>query len=259
MAHVFLPTGRGLRLRLHPKPKGLARARAPNFKVDPDAAQPLALFGAPAADESQDTAQERLAAKIASLALLNRVNAAILERTPALGLRDWWLVSGSIFQTVWNMKSGRPAERGIKDYDLFYFSEDTSAEAEEGVIAAARELFIDLNANIEVRNQARVHLWYPGKVGLPYPPLTTAAEGVLRFPCSPQAVGLKRTGEEFLDVYAPFGLGDVWDMIVRPNRTMQLMAVYDEKCARWQQEWPRIQVYGWDDGRKPKLRVVHSE
>lgn len=253
MAHVFLPSGRSFRLRLHPKPKGIPRTRAL------DSTQPLALFGTPAEDDSQDTAQERLAAKIASLALLNRVNAAILERTPELGLRDWWLVSGSIFQSVWNLKSGRPVERGIKDYDLFYFSEDTSAEAEDGVIAAARELFIDLNANVEVRNQARVHLWYPDKIGLPYPPLTTAAEGILRFPCSPQAVGLKRTGEGFLDVYAPFGLGDVWDLIVRPNRAMPLMAVYDEKCARWQREWPRIQVYGWDDGKKPKLRVVHSE
>src|SRR4051812_22298078 len=85
MAHVFLPSGRDLRLRLYPKPRGIVRAPAP-------AAQPLALFGAPVDDDSQDTAQERLAAKIASLALMNRVNAAILERTPELGLRDWWLV-----------------------------------------------------------------------------------------------------------------------------------------------------------------------
>ena len=253
MAHVFLPSGRDLRLRLYPKPKGLARAPATL-----QTAQPLALFGAPVDDDSQDSPQERLAAKIASLALMNRTNAAILERTPELGLRDWWLVSGSIFQTVWNLKSGRSLDKGIKDYDLFYFSEDLSAEAEEGVIAAAAELFIDLKANIEVRNQARVHLWYPEEIGLPYPPLTTAAEGILRFPCSPQAIGLKRSGEEFLDVYAPFGLGDVWDMIVRPNRSMPLMAVYDQKCARWQGEWPQIQVYGWDDGKKPKLRVVRS-
>lgn len=252
MAHVFLPSGRGLRLRLYPRPKSLVRAPVTS-------ATPLALFGAPVDDDSQDTPTERLAAKIASLALLNRVNAAVLERTPQLGLRDWWLVSGSIFQTVWNLKSGRSLERGIKDYGLFYFSEDLSAEAEEGVIAAAGELFADLRANIEVRNQARVHLWYPEKIGLAYPALTTAAEGILRFPCSPQAVGLKRSGEEFLDVYAPFGLGDIWDMIVRPNRSMPLMAAYDEKCARWQSEWPQVQVYGWDDGRKPKLRVVRSQ
>ncbi len=254
MAHVFLPSGRGLRLRLYPKPKHLARAQT----VKPGA-PPLVLFDAPVEDDSQDTAQERLAAKITALALLNRTNALILDRVPELGLRDWWLVSAAIFQTVWNLKSGRSPERGILDYDLFYFSEDLSAEAEQDVVAAAARLFLDVKANIKVSNQARVHLWYPEKIGMPYPPLTTAAEGILRFPCSPQAVGLKRTGAEFLDVYAPFGMGDIWDMIVRPNRAMPLIALYNEKCARWQAEWPQIQVYGWDGGGKPRLRVVRTE
>jgi hypothetical protein len=259
MAHVFLPSGRGVRLRLYPKAKSLARGHDPKPVGNTPAARPLALFDAPVDDDSQDTAQERLAARIAALALLNRVNATILERVPDLGLRDWWLVSGSIFQTVWNLKSGRSPERGIPHYDLFYFSEDLSAEAEEDVVAAAARLFADLKAEIRVCNQARVHLWYPERIGMAYPPLTTAAEGILRLPCSPQAVGLKRTGAEFLDVYAPFGLGDVWDMIVRPNRAMPLVAVYNTKCARWLAEWPQIQVYGWDGGGRPKLRVVRAE
>jgi hypothetical protein len=263
MAHVFLPSGRGLRLRLYPKPKSLKRAPASSKDDKAGSAKPvtqsLALFNAPVEDDSQDTAQERLAAKITSLALLNRTNAMILERAPDLGLRDWWLVAGCLFQTVWNLKSGRSPDRGIRDYDLFYFSEDLSAEAEEDVAAAAARLFGDINANIKVSNQARVHLWYPEKIGMPYPALTTAAEGIARFPCSPQAVGLKRTGAEFLDVFAPFGMGDVWDMMVRPNRSMPLVALYNEKCARWQAEWPQLQVYGWDGAGKPKLRVVHSQ
>ena len=49
---------------------------------------------------------------------------------PALGASDWWLTAGALFQTVWNVLDGRDPGAGIRDYDLFYFDEDTSYEAE---------------------------------------------------------------------------------------------------------------------------------
>ncbi len=248
MAHVFFPDGRGMRLRLFPRPK------APQPKRKPPQ-ESLALFAAPAEDEADyDTPAERLAAKVAALSLLNRNNAAIIDRMPRLGLRDWWLASGCIFQTVWNLRSGRQADKGIVDYDVCYFSEDLTYEAEDQVIRDAAQLFRDLPVNIQLRNQARVHLWYPDKYGVAYPPLTTASEGILRFTSSVQAVGMRRTGEEFIDVYAPFGLGDIWDLVVRPNRALPLAHVYDEKTSGWRMEWDKVVVYQWvdEDGRRKR-------
>ena len=240
MAHIFLPDGRSFRLRLFPRPKPVKRRRW----VVPTS---LALFDPPTDDDALDTPAERLAARVTELCLLNRNNAEILTRMPELGLRDWWLVSGCLFQTVWNLRSGRPADKGIADYDVCYFSEDLSWDAEDEVIRDAAKLFADLPVNIQLRNQARVHLWYPEKFGVAYPPLTTAGEGVLRFPCSAQAIGLKRTGEEFMDVYAPFGLGDVRDMVARPNRALPLASIYAEKTIRWRTEWNKLTVYQWVD------------
>jgi uncharacterized protein len=90
----------------------------------------------------------------------NRFNRAILERLPALGLADAWLVSGALFQTVWNLQTGHTPERGIRDYDLFYFDPDVSWDAENAAIARAGAIFADLDVAVELRNQARVHLWY---------------------------------------------------------------------------------------------------
>src|SRR5262249_47921401 len=45
---------------------------------------------------------------------------AILERLPALDLPQCFLVAGCLFQTVWNLRSGRPPEADINDYDVFY-------------------------------------------------------------------------------------------------------------------------------------------
>jgi hypothetical protein len=247
MAHIFMPDGRRLRLRLFPRLKQSARRKAA-------APHALVLFDPPPSD-ALDTHAERLAAKIAELCLINRNNAEILVRIPQLGLRDWWLASGCLFQTVWNLRSGRPADGGITDYDVCYFSEDVSWEAEDEVIRTAAELFKDLSVNVQLRNQARVHLWYPDKFGIAYPPLTSASEGILRFTSSVQAIGMKLTGEEFFDVYAPFGLSDVWNLVARPNRAMPLAHVYAEKTERWRGEWKDITIYQWvndDERRRPK-------
>lgn len=67
-------------------------------------------------------------------ALRNRYNRAILEAWDALALEDGSLVAGCLFQTVWNLQSGRAPEAGIKDYDIFYFdASDLSAAAEARV------------------------------------------------------------------------------------------------------------------------------
>jgi hypothetical protein len=49
------------------------------------------------------------------------------------------------------------------------------------VIRALQARWSDLDAKIEIRNQARVHLWYPEKHGLPYPTLARATDGIDRF------------------------------------------------------------------------------
>jgi uncharacterized protein len=92
----------------------------------------------------------------------NRANRIILERLPEIGLPDAFLVAGSLFQTVCNVLTGRAPDYGIKDDDIFYFDDDTSWEAEDAVIRHVTSLFSELGVAIEARNQARVHLWYPG-------------------------------------------------------------------------------------------------
>src|SRR5262245_38278146 len=97
------------------------------------------------------------------LALRNPVNETIARELVALALPDAWLVAGCLTQTVWNALSGRPLAYGINDYDVFYFDPDTSWEAEDAVIKRVQVQLAGCEARIEIRNQARVHLWYPAK------------------------------------------------------------------------------------------------
>src|SRR5690242_64240 len=38
-----------------------------------------------------------------------------------LALPQWRLVAGCLYQTVWNVLTGRPRGTGINDYDVIYF------------------------------------------------------------------------------------------------------------------------------------------
>lgn len=173
------------------------------------------------------------------LALGNPVNREILKRLPALGLPDAWLVSGSLFQTVWNALTGRPSGYGIKDYDIFYFDTDTSWEAEDAAIRLCADIFSDLDAEIELKNQARVHLWYEEKFGMPYPPLRNSCEGIDRFLAPACMVGIAAD----MSVYAPHGFDDIENMTIRPNRVPNFSTErYAEKAARWKEKWPELTV-----------------
>ncbi|MGY4475953.1 nucleotidyltransferase family protein [Bradyrhizobium sp. USDA 3364] len=175
-------------------------------------------------------------------ALRAPVNRAITDELHRLGLPDAWLVAGCLVQTVWNVLSDRPLDHGISDYDIFYFDPDTSWGAEDIVIRDLKARLGHLGVAIEARNQARVHLWYPGKHGLPYPALSRSTDGIDRFLSANVQVGIRRNATGY-DVYAPSGFDDVSGMIVRPNRTANFSAVnYATKAARWKALWPEITV-----------------
>jgi hypothetical protein len=177
-----------------------------------------------------------------ALALRNPINAAIVDELDGLALPDAWLVAGCLVQTVWNVLTGRAVDYGIADYDAFYFDADTSWEAEDAVIRKLHARLGRLGARIEIRNQARVHLWYPGKHGVPYPPLTCSTDGIDRFLTQNTQIGARRAGDGY-EVYAPHGFDDIASLIVRPNCAANFSVTnYAAKAARWKALWPELTV-----------------
>ena len=176
-------------------------------------------------------------------ALRNPVNAIIADQCLRLALPDAWLVSGCLVQTIWNLKTGRAVDYGINDYDVFYFDPDTSWQAEDAAIGRLQERLNHLGVRIELRNQARVHLWYPQKHGLPYPALQRSTQGIDRFLTRNTKVGIRRTPAGH-DIYAPHGFGDIAGLIVRPNPGPTFSAAnYEAKARRWKTLWPELTVF----------------
>lgn len=163
-----------------------------------------------------------------------------------LGLPDGWLVSGALYQTVWNVLTGRPRRTGVKDYDVVYHDPaDLDFEAEDAVIRRVRAATAGLGLAVEVRNQARVHLWFERRFGFAVPPIGSVAEALERYASTTHAVAVRRGGDGRLDLLAPFGLRDVFAMHVRPNRALPNGPSHDAKARRFQAVWPEVTVEWW--------------
>lgn len=183
--------------------------------------------------------EERLRARLLDLALANSRNRAILARLPDLGVADAWLVAGCVYDAVWNARMGWPVDAHVNDYDIFYFDgRDLSYEGEDAVIQRGRALFSDLGAAVEIRNQARVHLWYPDHFGAPCPPIPSSAAAIGRFLIHSTCVGIRPAAGGAVEVHAPFGLHDTFAGILRPNRRAGTAALAAAKAASYRARWP---------------------
>ena len=170
----------------------------------------------------------------------NPVNAVILDRLPELKAAQAQLVAGCLFGSVWNAQSGRPPAENVNDYDLFYYDPDDSYEAEDAVIRRADALYADLNVKIEVRNQARVHLWFGARFGQTRPPITSVRQGIDQFLVRCTCLGIDEHGA----LYAPCGLDELEAGLLRPNPLNTDHdargggRLYRAKVDSYRQRWP---------------------
>jgi hypothetical protein len=167
----------------------------------------------------------------------------VLSVARRLCLPDWLVFSGAVYQPVLNHLTGRPLDYGIKDYDLGYFdASDLSYDAEDAVIRRVRAGFEEpLRSMVEVRNQARVHLWFETKFSEPYGPLSCTADALERFASATFAVGVRLESDDRLHIEAPFGLADLFALRLRPNPHRKTVG-FARASADVRRRWPEVVV-----------------
>jgi uncharacterized protein len=190
-------------------------------------------------EASESELRERLAAILRATPPLMQV----LSVARYLRLPDWLVFSGAVYQPVLNHLTGRPLDFGIKDYDLGYFDvSDLSYEAEDEVIRGVKAAFDEpLRSMVEVRNQARVHLWFEAKFGEPYTPLSCTAQALERFASATFAVGVRLESDDRLHIEAPFGLADLFALRLRPNPRRRTVG-FARASADVRRRWPEVVI-----------------
>jgi hypothetical protein len=167
----------------------------------------------------------------------------VLSVARGLCLPDWLVFSGAVYQPVLNHLTGRPLDYGIKDYDLGFFdASDLSYDAEDAVILRVKAAFDEpLRSTVEVRNQARVHIWFEAKFRERYGPLSCMAEALERFASPTFAVGVRLESDDRLYIEAPFGLADLFALRLRPNPRRKTVG-FARTAADVRRRWPEVVV-----------------
>jgi hypothetical protein len=198
--------------------------------------QPRSVVSAPLHEQS---------AQLEATLRQNEVAQGVLAVARELDLPDWYLGAGGVAQTVWNVLHGFEAAVAIKDYDLVYFDAgDLSVETERQIEAEVADRLRGWGIVLDVKNQARVHLWYEQRFGRHLAPYRSTGDALATWPTTASSVGVRYDGHTFV-VCAPFGLADLFGMVARPNKTIVTREVYEDKVARWASHWPQLTVIPW--------------
>jgi uncharacterized protein len=184
-------------------------------------------------------------AKLLKIVFQSKLVTDAFERATRLNLPNWYIGAGCIAQPVWNHFHGYSLESHISDVDLIYFDPtDLSFEAEDAVIKKAAEFFKDFPIPVDIKNQARVHLWYPERFGYKISPYLSIEQAIDTWPTTSTAVALRPHGSDHI-VYAPFGLDDLFSLKIKPNKVQITQEIYEAKCQKWGKYWPKLTFELW--------------
>ncbi|SEQ50868.1 hypothetical protein SAMN05216548_10577 [Faunimonas pinastri] len=194
-----------------------------------------------------DVAEDERRARLEAIVRADPTLMLLLRTLRSVDLPQWRLAAGCLYQTVWSVLSDVPRGTGIRDYDIVYFDADPSWEAEDRAIRRVGDDLkkVGFEGVAEVRNQARVHLWYEERFGAPYAALASADEALSRYAAIVHAVAVRLGPDDRLDIAAPFGLADLFDMVIRPNEANLAPGSYLAKAERARAIWPRLTVLPW--------------
>jgi uncharacterized protein len=146
----------------------------------------------------------------------------------------------------------------LNDIDIVYFdSADITAEAEAAAGAELGTRLPGIAAKLDVKNQARVHLWYRDKNGQSIAPYTST-EAAIDMWLSVTAVGVRSCREGF-DIYAPYGLADLFSMEVRPNRQTISEQHYRSKVDQWRVQWPKLHTRDYMDPEDSSTKTLQRK
>ena len=150
-----------------------------------------------------------------------------------------YAAAGVIRNTVWDFLHDRPESGPVSDVDVIYHDPAYSEADLEATLQSHLPQY-----RWEVTNQATVHRWQSAKLGRSLPPYESLDAALRSWPetATAVAVALGKHGE--LEVVAPFGLTDLFSMIVRPSPDLRDPDAY--RCRvrdkNWTARWPRSTV-----------------
>jgi len=176
-------------------------------------------------------------AELRTLIASDRQRMRVLGLVRDLGLPDCWVAAGFVRNGVWDHLHGRAVSPLTQDVDVIWFDPAACTAARDAGLETALRAR-DGTLAWSVKNQARMH---ERNGDAPY---RSATDAMRYWPETATAVGVRLGQQGEIEVAAPFGLDDLFDLVLRPTPRFltEKYAIYLERVRskQWEQAWPKL-------------------
>jgi hypothetical protein len=152
-----------------------------------------------------------------------------------------YVAAGAVRDTVWNWLTDRLASEPWGDLDVVYFDPTAPDESARHEAALSHRLPA---YRWEVTNQAFVHRWHERVEKVSVAAHRSIDEALATWPETATAVGVRLLRTEEMEIVAPLGLDDLFDLVVRKNGALPDPGVYERRIVakRWATRWPELVI-----------------
>ena len=151
--------------------------------------------------------------------------------------------AGVIRNLIWSIAHDQHYALSQTEIDvIFYDVEDESGFEQQHLAEILKQQFPE--NDWDVVNQAWVHQWYTTEDGASIPPLQSIQHALSLWPETATAVAVRLLENNALEIIAPFGLDDLFELKLRWNATLVSHDVFMQRMEEKQflQKWHKLSL-----------------
>lgn len=154
-----------------------------------------------------------------------------------------YISAGVLRNWIWSILHEQIYQFEQTEIDVIYFDEfeiDHSVHRELSTFLQDKYPFITW----DITNQAKVHEWYRTEDGQSIKPLESIEEALSFWPETATAIAVRLNQNKELEIIAPFGLGDLFELKLRWNDRLVSRGVFEQRIMRKEflQRWHKLRV-----------------
>ena len=163
----------------------------------------------------------------------------VLRLIRGIGLPDCWVGAGFVRSAIWDRQHNRTHSPLPPDIDVIWFDKTRDDPAIDTEIEVDL-LRLDPSLNWSVKNQARMQVRNTDQ------PYASATDAMMAWPETATAVAVRLGMDDVIEVAAPFGLDDLFNLIVRPTARFgtEKKRIYLDRIRskNWTATWPDLTI-----------------